>query len=265
MEIREISDVHNEFQVLSLPVSQADSERTLILAGDIDAAQNAERNVNWINEYASFFKHVIYIFGNHEFYHGDHDQVIDFYKNRATWKNNVHVLNHEALELDGVVFWGGTLWTSLKEGKDWGLMARVRRGMNDFRLIQKTTDLKTSKRLGDKFDPYDMVEIFMENKPNLFATVAKARAEGKKSVVITHHAPCSPSIARHFRGHDMNDAYCMYIDKEVEDNGPDVWFHGHTHVSNSYVIGRTDVWCNPRGYAGYEENPGFNPYLVVEV
>lgn len=271
MDLRIFSDLHNEFQVFDMPISGADAERTLILAGDIDAAQNKERNVNWINELAGFFKHVIYICGNHEFYHGNHDDVIDFYKNRVTWKNNVHFLNHESLELDGVAFWAGTLWTPIKGGLDWGLMARIRRGMNDFRLISKSGDMKTTtpglmqKRYGNNFDPFDMVEIFTENKPRAFAAIAKARSEGKKIVVVSHHAPTSLSIGRDYRGHDLNEAYCSYIDKEVMDNGPDLWIHGHIHASNDYEIGKTRVVANPRGYHGYDPVLTFNPNYVITV
>lgn len=264
MEIREVSDLHNEFKVFDLPITEADKERTLILAGDIDAAQNAERNYNWINNKGHSFKHVIYIAGNHEFYHGDHDRVIEFYK-MANWLPNVHFLNHEFINLDGIFFWAGTLWTGLKGGQDWELMNRVRHGMNDFRLIHKNVPLKTSKRYGNNFDPYDMAEIFAENKPKLFEDVKSARAKGMKTVVVTHHAPCSPSVQRHFRGHELNEAYCSYMDNEVTDHGPDLWFHGHTHTSNDYKMGNTHVICNPRGYAEYEENAGFNPNLVVTI
>ena len=44
---------------------------------------------------------------------------------------------------------------------------------------------------------------------------------------------------------------------------PDVWVHGHVHHSVGYVLGETQVLCNPRGYA--DENPAFDPALVIEV
>lgn len=261
MKIREMSDVHNEFGVLKMETSAEDKERILILAGDIDAAQHLEANFHWINSKAFDFKHVIYIPGNHEFYHGNFDAVTNFYKN-APWEPNVHFLDHESIELDGVVFWCGTLWTGLAKG-DWAICNRVRQGMNDFRLITRDVDHKTAKRTNGLFVPLDMIEIYEENKPKMFEAVRVAKEAGKKTVVVSHHAPCSPSIARHFRGSDMNDAYCMYIDEEVMDKGPDLWFHGHTHASSDYKIGNTRVICNPRGYDKYEENFEFDQHLVV--
>lgn len=241
-----------------------------MLAGDIDAAQNTQRNYEWINGLGDHFKTVIYIPGNHEYYHGNYEDVNNFYK-LALWKPNVHFLQYDGLNIDGVYFWAGTMWTGIKGGQDWGLMKRIEHGMNDFRLITRRAPLRTTTpglnqpRRDGKWNPMDMVEIHTENKPKLFAAVANARAAGLRTVVVTHHAPCSPSIANHFRGHDMNDAYCMYIDKDVEEKGPDLWLHGHTHVSNDYTVGNTRVVCNPRGYVNYEENPTFNQNLVIEV
>ena len=268
--IRPMSDIHNEFGVLQLQLSEADKDRTLVLAGDIDCAKNLQRNYEWINGLGDYFRHVVYIPGNHEFYYGNYEEVIDFYK-MVNWKSNVHFLHYDGINLDGVYLWAGTMWTGIKGGQDWGLMKRIQSGMNDFRLITRKAPLKSTTpglnqpRHGDKWHPMDMVELFHENKPKLFEAVAKARAAGMPTVVVTHHAPASQSIARHYRGHDMNDAYCMYIDQEIMDKGPDLWIHGHTHVSQHYMCGKTRVICNPRGYVGYEENPEFNQHFVIDV
>lgn len=47
--------------------------------------------------------------------------------------------------------------------------------------------------------------------------------------------------------------------------GPDLWVHGHMHNSVDYRVGATRVVTNPRGYAGHEINPNFNPQLVIEI
>ena len=62
---------------------------------------------------------------------------------------------------------------------------------------------------------------------------------------------------------DKTDA--SNLDEIVENSGAALWLHGHTHVSQDYWIGSTRVVCNPRGYAGYELNPDFDPNLVVAV
>jgi hypothetical protein len=44
---------------------------------------------------------------------------------------------------------------------------------------------------------------------------------------------------------------------------PELFVHGHTHCSFDYRVGQTRVLCNPHGYG--DENPDFNPSLIVEV
>jgi hypothetical protein len=39
--------------------------------------------------------------------------------------------------------------------------------------------------------------------------------------------------------------------------------HGHTHDSVDYHVGGTRIVCNSHGYGN--ENPAFNPGLVIEV
>lgn len=279
MQIREMSDIHNEFGILDLYITEADKERTLILAGDIDSARNLEANFHWVNSKGLSFKHVIYIAGNHEFYNGDFDKVTTFYRN-APWDKNVHFLDHEAIELDGIVFWGGTTWTGLANANPL-VMQRVRHGMNDYRVVSRvgpyksTLEEKTTEELrlsfaggarwGDRFDPVDTILLYRENMPKIFAAVTAAKAQGKKIVVVTHHAPASGSIGRDYRGADMNEAYSMFLDNEVADNGPDLWFHGHVHASFNYECGKTVVYCNPRGYYKHSENVAFDQEMIVEI
>ena len=54
-------------------------------------------------------------------------------------------------------------------------------------------------------------------------------------------------------------------DKMVENSGASLWIHGHTHASCDYLIGKTRVLCNPRGYAPDDLNPCFDPYLIVTI
>ena len=52
----------------------------------------------------------------------------------------------------------------------------------------------------------------------------------------------------------MNGGYSSDLDEFIEDH-PEIrlWTHGHTHHEFDYMIGKTRVVCNPRGYAGHEQ------------
>jgi hypothetical protein len=44
-----------------------------------------------------------------------------------------------------------------------------------------------------------------------------------------------------------------------------LWTHGHTHDVFDYMLGTTRVFCNPRGYDGYEQRAEQFELKVVEV
>jgi len=88
---------------------------------------------------------------------------------------------------------------------------------------------------------------------------------GQKNVVVTHHLPSAKSSDSRYRDSSLNPAYYSHLDEWIEERDIALWVHGHTHVSNDYMIGDTRVVCNPRGYYMHDENPNFSPSLVVEV
>lgn len=83
--------------------------------------------------------------------------------------------------------------------------------------------------------------------------------------MVTHHAPSLRSVPTEWRDDLMSAAYASNLDWLVEESGAALWVHGHIHSSADYMIGRTRVVCNPRGYWPDQPNPAFRPDLVVEV
>ena len=52
----------------------------------------------------------------------------------------------------------------------------------------------------------------------------------------------------------MNGAYYSDLSEFILDRPCiKLWVHGHMHDTFDYMIGSTRVVCNPRGYAGHEE------------
>ena len=68
-------------------------------------------------------------------------------------------------------------------------------------------------------------------------------------------------------GSPLNAIFVSDAEPLVAASGARLWIHGHTHDSFDYQVQGTRVLCNPRGYAkdGNDENPLFDPRLVVEV
>jgi hypothetical protein len=135
--IHVISDVHLEFGPYELP---ADLDFDILVAsGDIGPVEDA---VRWL---AKCGKPVVYVMGNHEYYDREFDEVLPAAR-AAARGTRVHVLERNAVTIQGVRFLGTTLWTSFG---DWhpGLVDQAYRQMNDYELIRATRWFESSRNL----------------------------------------------------------------------------------------------------------------------
>ena len=60
--------------------------------------------------------------------------------------------------------------------------------------------------------------------------------------------------------------YSSSLDEFIMDH-PQIklWTHGHTHEPFDYMIGETRIFCNPRGYIGYEKSASDFKLKTVEI
>jgi Icc-related predicted phosphoesterase len=241
MQINFISDLHLEFGPLEIEPESGD---VLVLAGDIDI----KARVNWINDIAGKFNHVIYVLGNHEFYNGTMDSI--YRKTREGLANNVHLLENESITIAGVTFHGATLWSDFLNGNPMSYL-RCDQAINDYRLI----------RAGDgkhRFKPQIAHSLHNISKVFLQENVKEG------DVVVTHMAPSLLSIHEKYKNDmNINGSYASDLSELILDTKPELWFHGHVHTSFDYTVGNTRILCNPRGYVGEELNLEFEPNALT--
>lgn len=263
MLIRPFSDIHIEFwkphkiqRILGMvvPPLPTDRETVALIAGDLGLAHRQEPWLKALGVLAEQFLAVVYVEGNHFYYHNDFFGRIHELESEVSLPNNVYFLENESVEINGVVFIGATLWTDF-QGKDFFKMQYARKNMNDFEVIRKPS--------GSRLLPEDTVDKFHESKTFIFN--ALRNAGGKRTVVVTHHGISPLSIHERFRGDSLNCAYMTDLSNEIIDYGPDLWVHGHTHNSFDYMLGNTRVVVNPYGYKDVEANPRYNKKLVIEL
>jgi Icc-related predicted phosphoesterase len=263
MLVRPFSDIHAEFwpankiaSILGMvvPPLPTDKETVALVAGDLGLAHRQETWLKVLSILAKKFLAVIYVEGNHFFYHNDFFGRIRELRTKVSLPKNVHFLENESIEINGVLFVGATLWTDFL-GKDFFTMQCARKNMNDFVVIRKPNGLRLL--------PEDTVELFHESKNYIFDSLGNAAA--KKTVVVTHHGVSPLSIHEKFRGDSLNWAFMTDISNDIIDHGPDLWVHGHTHNSFDYSLGKTRVVVNPYGYKDVEVNLQYNNNLVIEV
>jgi Icc-related predicted phosphoesterase len=284
MKIKLVSDLHLEFSDINIKNDEGCD--VLILSGDIMIADDlhshpaadfnpysqgafaelgkkqirVQRFRDFLKRCSFQFPHVVYIAGNHEFYHGKWFQTLEVLRNECAKFNNVYFLECESKKIDDVTFIGGTLWTDMNRQDSLTLHA-VRDMMNDFRIIRvENADYR-------KVRPEDTVVRHVRMLQYIKTVVAEKADE--KFVVVGHHAPSKLSTHENYKDkYLMNGAYSSDLSEFILDH-PQIklWTHGHTHHPFDYVIGETRIVCNPRGYEsdGYSEQSGWNPNIVLEV
>lgn len=283
MRIKLVSDLHLEFSDIN--IQNDNNYDVLILGGDIMIAEDLYDHpvVPSIYEYGSFaelgrkqkrvatfrdflkrvsfqFPHVVYVAGNHEFYHGKWHRTLEVLANECAQFPNIYFLEAGSKKIDDVTFIGGTLWTDMNKGDPLTLHA-VRDMMNDFRIIRHDYD---GYRL---IKPHDTV-VRHKRMLDYIKTVVSEKPD-EKFVVVGHHSPSFQSVHEGYKGETlMNGAYHSDLSEFILDR-PQIklWTHGHTHHPFDYMIGETRVVCNPRGYEsdGYSEDSGWNPNILLEI
>jgi Icc-related predicted phosphoesterase len=305
MKIAIASDVHLEFGDLIL--KNEENADVLILSGDICVAADfrksdpygivgkgkSERYIDFFSRCAFQFPRVIYVAGNHEHYNGDYAETFTILRNYLGHIENLHILDKEHVTINDVTFIGGTLWTDMN-AQDPVTLSHIRGMMNDFRIIENSSEMISYKTMVNAYDDDSNVKLDANGLPiqqaefhkrpakftpensvtdhkkmleYIQVTTAMLGENTNKYVVVGHHAPSKASTHPRYQTEViMNGAYSSRLDQFILDN-PQIklWTHGHTHEEFDYMIGTTRVVCNPRGYINYEERADEFKLKYVEI
>ena len=279
MKIKLVSDLHLEF--VDINIQNDKDYDVLILSGDImvinDLHDHPEEKYKHLDIAAlklgqaraqlfrdflkrcSFqFPHVVYVAGNHEFYHGNFHKGVEHLREECNKFPNIYFLERDIQFIDGVLFVGGTLWTDMNKGDPLTLHA-IGDMMNDFRVIRNDEHGYTKLRPAHAMDRYRKTVEYIKQ-------MVDANGD-RKCVVVGHHAPSFQSIGEQYK-HDtlMNGGYASDLSEFIMDR-PQIklWTHGHMHQTFDYMIGETRVVCNPRGYESHGEVSGWDPNILIEI
>ena len=248
MKIQILSDLHVEFENYSYPDCDCD---VVVLAGDIHVK---ERGVKWALENIKD-KPVIYVLGNHEFYGKTYPKLIGQLKDLAE-NTNVHILEKNVVTIGGINFLGTTLWT------DFEILGDPR--IAGYECQQVMTDYKKIRKLPGYSKIRSLDTAIYHKHSKTWLQKEFERHQGEINVVVTHHGPSIQSAPEYYRENITVSAYVSDLDELILKYQPTTWVHGHLHNSSDYMISKTRVLCNPKGYPG-EINPEFDPIKMFEV
>lgn len=270
MKIAVCSDLHLEFQDINL--KNEEGAEVLILSGDIMIAedlhnhkhfeynpytpgaladlgrrqQTALRFRDFLKRCSFQFPHVVYVAGNHEFYHGRWKASLDHLREECMVFPNVYFLENDIKTIGEHTFIGCTLWTDMNKGDPLTLHA-INDMMNDFKIIRNDEHGYTKLRPAHAMYRHQQSMSYIKN--------IVQGMHNEKFVVVGHHAPSKQSTHPKYQNDQlMNGGYSSDLSEFILDH-PQIklWTHGHTHDPFDYMIGTTRIVCNPRGYSGWDE------------
>ena len=281
MKIAVCSDLHLEFQDIN--IQNTEGADVLILSGDILIAEDLHNhpemnygmysNVNlndlgrrqqtalrfrdFLKRCSFQFPHVVYVAGNHEFYHGKWKATIQYLRDECAKFNNVYFLENDVKVIDGGSFIGATLWTDCNKGDPLTLQALAGL-MNDFRVI------RNDEHGYMKLRPENILQRHRQTLSYFKNILSDIR---DNVVVVTHHSPSFNSCSDDFKDdYLMNGGYHSELSEFILDHPQlKLWTHGHTHHPFDYNIGSTRIVCNPRGYVGHDYYANFFKLKYLDI
>lgn len=253
MRLRILSDLHLEFfdGHRELPDVAAD---IIVLAGDIH--RRAE-GLAWARQ--QFPTHpILYVPGNHEFYGTCMPLLREELALHAA-RYEIELLDNRAVTLDGVRFYGTTLWTDFALYADdptrnpQDTEAKALRYMPDFRIVTTAP--------GEPFTPQASRELHAAALSWLSRELAEP-FDGPK-VVISHHAPLHRCIPEQYLGDALSPAFASHLPQLM--GQMDLWVHGHVHEPVDLLHNGTRIVANPGGYPDEFSPPLFQDDLVIDL
>lgn len=246
MKIQVISDCHLEFHKddgTSFLASIVQEANVLIIAGDLGLQRHLYPSFKFLSP---LYPHIIYVTGNHEYYHSNPESVHKELKHCQKEFKNLHWLNNSMVAINGQRFLGGTGWFP-DQPDNFPHKCRL----SDFSCIQG-------------FEPW------VYERHNKFRRFLQNTLK-KKDIVVMHHLPSSQSTPDFFRHSELNRFFWCDITDELIMASPSIAIHGHTHSTCDYKINLgnkkfgTRIVCNPFGYVDLGLNRQFKDDLILEV
>ncbi len=226
----------------------------LIIAGDIGHynAQNIE--VLKILQ-KKFYKHIVCVLGNHDYYLVNGEARYSFENNSfnrvenlrkfINKEKNIYCLDGNIVEIDGIKFGGCDSWYDdsymkryFKQFDTNYINLLWKQYINDSRLIYGISHFDT------------ITKIERQKLENIYQ---------KCDVMITHVNPSfdEEHIDKKYHNNHTNTFFTFDGSKYYKNGTMKYWLFGHTHDTIEYEIDNVKFLCNPLGYpneSGYGEN-----------
>lgn len=242
MKIQYISDIHLEFWTNEeLLCSFPKEAEILVLAGDIGYV-NSKIYIKFLKQCSEKFEYVIIIMGNHEYYNGCISQTEKKLKEFLLNYSNIYFLQNSSIEIEGIIFYGCTLWTHIPTMK----INTIKNLMSDYKFIcDEANNLIT---------PFLTNELHWSQLEHMIEFLDHIKIESYKPVIIiTHHCPImNPNTLKNNIIDNLTLAFYNELDDLLIEYNKQIkaWIYGHTHHACNIVYHNVKIVSNPMGYLG---------------
>lgn len=221
------SDLHIEYKNDDVPNPLdyiTPSASILILAGDIGSLYKFSQLKDFMVQLCKHFKIVLYIPGNHEWYHHSDRKVdIEYLENLLnslpTYIENLIIMNRNSVVIDKYCIIGATLWSQPLDTIP-SYIVKIKNMNTKLYAKMHNTDLKYIKKMLTYSDEKGLVPI-----------------------VVTHHAPTSDVL---IKSKNFSWLYASDLDYLFTQNIK-LWIFGHTHQNYDNDKNGTRLVSNQKG------------------
>lgn len=233
MKIQYVSDLHIEYynytpNPLDFIKPTAD---ILILAGDIGNLYKYEQLTDFLRDLCSYFKAVIYVAGNREFYRPrgykfiSMNELYDKFNNLKNIINNLYILNKTSIQINDLCITGTTLWSDIKTEIP--------------RFIVHIPDITTEIYKNKYYTDINYIKKMIKycDKNNL------------KLLIITHHSPTYKVLEQKRVNDKYISLYASNLDNMIKSSSNIIygWIFGHINVCVDTNIDNVKLLSNQLG------------------
>jgi predicted phosphohydrolase len=253
-----VSDLHLELRGGTIPKPPPVLVPKIALLGDISMSRLSSYRM-FLEMMSQHYEDMFVIVGNHEYYnsHCMHISITDEITDVCMAYPNIHFLDNESVDINGIKYIGTTLWSHVSKEHE----PVVTCGINDYMCIQccvydpeGTGRMRTPVTVG-------YTNILHEAAMHFIKQELEKESE-MPTIILLHHTPSFKSIHPDFQGSPYNSAYVTNLE-ELMKLPVIAWFHSHTHHAMKYKVNNILMVSNPMGYLG-EKNTGYDPNFVFE-
>jgi predicted phosphohydrolase len=249
--IQFMSDLHIEYDSNICPdpldyiIPKSD---ILILAGDIGSIYKIEQLKEFLTKLSIYFKVVIYVLGNHEYYKISTDKnylMMDnllniLYINTKHIKN-LYILERNSIKIDNLCILGCTLW-SRPFIKLPNYIVKIHNMDTNYYLQKHQSDLLYIKKM-----------------------IKYCKHNNYKLIIVTHYCPTFKVFDGHHKHQKYHSLYASHLDYLLNKDLVNTWICGHTHKNFNFISdGGTHIISNQ--YGKPKDNiDDFNKSFVLEL